>query len=241
MIATIALLGALTFAAPEAPSEAKQWHDCMMSYKNSRRILFDVVYNEADAENHILFRNGKSFSSEAVHVYHKGQFWVAPLEISEDFYKEKKLIAVFGNEKFCYQRNFNWLRADGMRLTKYDAKKCDAKDTLEFKPESPETVPNAADVLVKKLLKEVEKADWCLNSKDTICDAEAKTKEMQRLSGWKTSACEKIANDKLKEVLSLRSAAMTNFTANSMHQALESAPAAQPARETNQSGAGSNK
>lgn len=195
----LVLLSQLANAEPN--KRAELWSDCVQSYKQSKAIFFDVVFNENDPKKHLMFRNGKYFSPEGLNIYHDGQLWTSEINIKDGFYVKKDALVIIGNEKFCLKQEFNWLRADTMSLVPYNEKTCSATITYNMSlPEDGKSI--AEEVLFVKLRNDVNLALNCLsNKREASCQKKEKQLEYERLLNWNTQACEKIDNPKLKELI----------------------------------------
>ena len=172
----VVLLSQLANADPI--KQADLWSECIQSYKASKAVFFDVAYNENDPKKHLMFRNGKHFSPEAIHIYHDGQLWTTELKIIDGFYQKKDALVIFGSEKFCLNQEFNWVRADTMSLVPYNEKTCNATVTYNMRLSQSDVKPNAEDVLFFKLIKDVKLALNCMtNNNEASCQDKEKQNE----------------------------------------------------------------
>lgn len=208
----------IVFAEPL--TQSAQWRDCIQSFKTSKSSFFDLVYNENDPKNHLLFRNGKSMAPEGLSVYHAGQFWHSEIKIADGFYAKKMALVVMGNEKFCLKQEFNWLRSDTMILTPYNEKTCANTLTYELSPAQGEDKPSVDQILAKKLVNDVNLGLRCLDGKknEVGCLEPEKKNEYSRLLKWNTQACEKIDDSKIISLIAEKKRILGEFAAEYLPQ-----------------------
>lgn len=190
------------FVNAEPIKQAELWSECVQSYKSSKAAFFDVAFNENDPQKHLIFRNGKYVSPEALNIYHNGQFWTSEIKVEEGFYEKKNALVIIGTEKFCLKQEFNWVRSDKLSLEPFNEKVCTSAITYTMNLSKSDAKPNAEDVLLLKLSKDVKLALNCMSKKrEAGCQVTEKQAAYQRLSKWNTQICEKIENVKLKELI----------------------------------------
>lgn len=202
-----ALLTTFSNAAPDA--KAALWADCALSYHaGGKNVFFDVPINQSMPEKQLVFRNGKYFPKEALTVFHNGQFWTGPTLLpfdNVDFYKPNNVTLVFGDEKLCFDYEYNRVFADEMSLKRPGSSgDCKSNRTIRMTPVDSKTSPHPSDVIAKKIAKNLEAALECFLPKPGdpyVCSQESKSDYGSRLANWNTSACEKTKHPALMKVI----------------------------------------
>lgn len=206
----------------EPIKQAYLWSECAQSYKQSKAVFFDVAFNKNDPKKHLMFRNGKYFSSEGLNIYHDGQLWTTEIKMQDGFYEKKNALVIIGTEKFCLKQEFNWVRADTMSLGPYNKKGCNGAITYTMSLSQSDGEPNAEEVLFVKLRNDVKMALNCMSNKpEGSCQDKEKRVAYQRLLKWNTQACEKVDNVKLKELIAEKKRVYSEYISE---MKLEAAP-----------------
>lgn len=201
------------FAQAAPLKDAALWNNCLQGYKATKSKLFDVVFDDNSAKN-ILFRNGKYLSPEALNIFHKSQFWTTELKIENGFYAKKNAVVIMGDDKYCLNQEFNWVRADTLSLLPFNEKTCNATITHVLTPADATARPSVEDVLMLKMSSDLKIAMVCLDKKRSeACDESQKDSQYLRLLKWNTQACEKIDNPKLQSLIAEKKRIVAEYSA----------------------------
>ena len=187
-IVTLLVLAFLN-AQAEVYSQHEILNKCLLGYKDSKTVFFNVSYFNLSGQGGVAFRNGKNFKNEELNVFYKGKFWKLPLTVAPGFYDQRSLAIRVGGEKLCLKHKFNFVATDTVELTKYSSKTCGDREivTLAEADEQSETSP--AKVAAKLLANDLAIYYNCIRSRNASCGEENIRSSGEKISKWNSEVC----------------------------------------------------